>query len=146
MSRRDVGDDALHQQPAVGGAPGMGPLPHPSGDAVRAHQPDLDVGRLVRMKPVVERVVPLTVVWMDGVLPGLLLVRAGRQGPQQRLHAGADEGVADVALVRQVLELVDVHAGGGRDPAQHIGGGEHFRHREIGNRIWFRHGKIRSGA
>ncbi len=142
----DVGDDALHQHPAVRGAPRVTPIPDPAGDSVGADQAHLDVRRVPLEKALVERVVALPVFRMDGGLPRHLLVRARWQRPHQGLQTGADEGVADVAPVGEVLHLVDVHAGGGRDPAQHVGGGKHLGHREIWDRIWFRHGESGSGA
>ena len=117
----DVGDDAFHQHPAVG-KPRTGAIPHPAGAAVEPQQPVLELHRPALAEGVVEREVGSLVVGMNGVLPGLLLVGALGDRPQQALQALADELVTDVAAVLEILHLVDVHSSGRGNPTEHIDG------------------------
>ena len=124
----DVGDDSVDEQLTAGPAPWAHAVPDPARLPVVADQAVLDLDRLAGLEPR-EDVIGLLVIRVDGLFPRLLGRAILRERAEQALESLADEGVADVGPVLQVLGFVEVDGDRARDPTEHVGGRERFRER-----------------
>ena len=85
-----------------------------------ADEPVLDLGRLVVLEEHGRGVVHLAIVGVNRALPDLFGGAIVGERSEQALEPFADEGVADVRAVRQVLHLVEVDGNGARDAPQDV--------------------------
>ena len=124
LALRDLDDDPVDEQTTVLAAPWVHAVPDPAGAPVVAVQAVFDLAGLAALDRFVGRVVAGAVLGMDSVLPGLLGRAVGGEGAEQALEAGADEGVADVRLVRLHLHLVEVDGDRAGHALEHVARGE----------------------
>ena len=121
----DVSDDPVDEQLASWPAPWAHAVPDPTRLAVVANQTVLDLDRLAGLE-LREDVVRLLVVRMDGFLPRLLGRLVLRKGAEEAFEPLADERVADVRPVLEVLGLVEMDGDGAGDAAEYIRRRERF--------------------
>src|SRR6185312_17287617 len=104
----------------AGPAPWTHAVPDPARLPVVADQAVLDLDGLAGLEPR-EHVIRLLVVRVDGLFPRLLGRAILRERAEEALESLADEGVADVGPILQVLGFVEVDGDRARDPTEHVG-------------------------
>ena len=121
----DVGDDPVDEELAPGPAPRAHAVPDPACLPVVADQAVLDLDRLAGLE-LREDVVRLLVVRVDGFLPRLLGRLVLGKWAEEALEPLADERVADIRPVLEVLGLVEMDGDGAGDAAEYIRCRERF--------------------
>src|SRR4029450_2778601 len=99
----DVGDDPVDEQLAFRATPWAHAVPDPARPAVVADEAVLELDGLAGLEPRQEDVVLVLVVRVNGLFPRLLRRAFLRQRTEKALEAFADEGVADIRPVLEVL-------------------------------------------
>ena len=130
-TRGDVGDDPVDEELAFRATPWAHAVPDPARLAVVADEAVLELDGLAGLEPRQEDVVVVLVVRVDGLFPRFLRRAVLRQRAEEALEAFADEGVADVRPVLEVLGLVEVDGDGAGDAPEHVRRSERFCERVL---------------